>query len=128
MNIRRLTALLASALLLMGACGGDTPEPEADTGSDSSMESEDALPVTVTAKKFAFDRDTVEAHATHTVDLTFVNEDDVTHSFTIDELEVDVDADGGAEATTTFTPEELGTFDFYCKYHPDTMKGKLEVS
>ena len=128
MNIRRLMALLASVLLLMGACGGGAEEPASGTGSDSSEESADALPVTVTAKKFAFDRDTVEAHATHTVDLTFVNEDDVEHSFTIDELEVDVEAHGGEEATTTFTPEEIGTFDFYCRYHPDTMKGTLEVT
>lgn len=119
---RTLMVLFASLFLIAGACGGEeTPS------SEESGESADALPVTVTAKDFAFDRDTVEAHATHTVDLTFVNEDDVAHTFTIDELEVDVEAAGGAEETTTFTPEELGSFEYYCKFHPDTMKGELTV-
>ena len=128
MNKKSLMAVLAAMLFLLGACGGDAGE-ETDTGSSGeSGESADALPVTVTAKDFSFDTDSLEGHATHTVDLTFVNEDDAEHSFTIDEMEVDVEAAGGEEATTTFTPEEMGTFEFYCKYHPDTMKGEFEVS
>lgn len=120
---RRIFSALAVAVFLVGACGGGDDGESASTG-----ESADALPVTVTAKNFAFDTDSLEGHATHTVDLTFVNEDDTQHTFTIDKLEVDVEAAGGEEATATFTPEETGSFEFYCKYHPDTMKGTLEVS
>ena len=115
----------ASLLLFAAACGGGE---ETSTGSsEDSGESADALPVTVTASDFAFDQETLEGHATHTVDLTLVNEDDAAHTFTIDEMDVNVEAEGGAEAQTTFTPEELGTFEYYCKYHPDTMKGKLTI-
>ena len=115
-------SVLASVLLVAGACGGEAEEPEASGGSA------DALPVTVTAKNFKFSPDSLEGHATHTVDLTFVNKDDAEHSFTIDDMDVDVEAHGGDEAQTTFTPKETGTFEFYCKYHPDKMKGEFEVS
>lgn len=120
---RRILTALTVAIFLVGACGGGDDDESASTG-----DSADALPVTVTAKDFAFDTDSLEGHATHSVDLTFVNEGDTQHSFTIDELKVDVEAAGGEEATATFTPEETGSFEFYCKYHPDTMKGAFEVS
>lgn len=127
MTRRGLTILLTVALLFAGACGGND-----DSGSENSAkgtgESADALPVTVTAKNFKFRPDALEGHATHTVDLTLVNEDDATHSFTIDEMEVDIEAEGGQETQSSFTPEETGTFEFYCKYHPETMKGEFEVS
>ena len=113
-------------MVTTGACGGDGGG-DGGGGSDTG-ESADALPVTVTAKDFAFDPATLDGHATHTMDLTFVNEDDVKHSFTIDDMDVDIEAAGGSEATTTFTPEELGKFEYYCRYHPDTMTGKLTIT
>ena len=124
MNKRSLVALVAVAFLVAGACGGGD-EPE-EAGDD--LGSADALPVTMTASDLEFQPESLEGHATHTVDLTFVNEDDTEHSFTIDEMEVDLEAAGGQEATTTFTPEETGTFEFYCRYHPDTMTGEFTVS
>jgi plastocyanin len=126
MNRRTLSILLAAVLLFAGACGGGDDGGEAGGGDDADMS--EALPVTVTASDFKFEPESLEGHATHTVDLTFVNEDDTEHSFTIDDMDVDVEAEGGEEATTTFTPEETGTFEFYCRYHPDTMTGELTVS
>ncbi len=38
----------------------------------------------------------------------------------------DIAADGTGELTVT--PEEEGTLDYYCEYHPDTMVGTIEVS
>lgn len=125
MKKRTLMVVLSAVFLLAGACGGDEPEGTAG-GADAG--SADALPITVTATDFAFQPDALEGHATHTVDLTFVNEGDTEHSFTIDEMDVDVEAEGGEEATTTFTPEETGTFEFYCTYHPDQMRGEIEIS
>ena len=126
MRKRSLLALVAATLLLAGACGGGDEEPS-EAGSGDDMSSTDALPVTMTAKDLAFSPEALEGHATHTMDLTFVNEDDTAHTFTIDEMDVDLEAAGGEEATTTFTPEETGTFEFYCKIHP-SMKGELTVS
>ena len=123
---RKLIAVLAALFLVTGACGG-TDEPEDTSSGTDDTGSADALPVTVTASNLAFQPDALEGHATHTIDLTFVNEDDVQHSFTIDEMDVDVEAAGGAEETTTFTPEEIGTFEFYCTFHP-AMTGEIEIS
>ncbi len=91
------------------------------------MNAAEALPISVTAKNFSFSPDSLEGHATHAVDLTFVNEDDTAHSFSIDELDVDVEAQGGEENQATFTPNDTGTFEFYCKFHPQ-MKGEFKVS
>ena len=129
MKKRTILAVLAAALLLAGACGGgDEPKETESGGGGDDMNSADALPVTVTASDFSFSPDTMEGHATHTMELTLVNEGDVEHSLTIDEMDVDIEAAGGEEAMGTFTPEEIGTFEYYCKYHPDQMTGKLEVS
>lgn len=125
MNKRTVSVLLAALLLFAGACGGGDDGGEAGGGD---MSNADTLPITMTASDFKFKPDSFEGHSTHTVDLTFVNEDDAEHSFTIDELEVDVEAAGGEEATATFTPEEPGTYEYYCTYHPDTMTGELKVS
>ena len=124
MNKRRWIVPLAVLVLALSACGGGDSEEaggETDAGNGAAP-----LPVTVTASNFAFDPDAITAHATHTVDLTFVNEDDTAHTFTIDELDVDIEAAGGEEATATFTPEELGSLEFYCKFHP-AMTGELTV-
>jgi plastocyanin len=119
--------LVAAVLLLAGACGGGDEETS-DAGGGDDMSNTEALPVTVTAKDIAFQPKAFDGHATHTIELTFVNEDETEHSFTIDDMDVDVEAEGGEEATTTFTPEETGTFEYYCRYHPDTMTGELTVS
>ena len=128
---KTLMACVLASALLAGACGGgsgDEADGSSDAGGDSGGGMAEALPITVTAAKFKFDPKSFEGHATHTFEMTFVNEDDTQHSFTIDEMEVDIEAAGGEEVTEEFTPEETGSFEYYCKYHPDTMKGKLEVS
>ena len=34
---------------------------------------------------------------------------------------------GGSSDEITFNPDENGILKYYCKYHPDTMKGTIEV-
>ena len=128
MRKRVIASLFAACLLVVGACGGGDEGEGGGETTDSGADNGGAepLPVTITAKNFAFDQDTITAHATHEVDLTFVNEDTTVHSFTIEDLDVDVEAEGGAEATATFTPDEIGTFEFKCRFHP-AMTGELKV-
>jgi plastocyanin len=114
---RRRTIAMTVALVaaLTAACGDDDDDAGDEGGSGG---------VTVTASNFAFDPSELTAAAGETITLR--NQDDVEHSFTIDDPEVDAEAEGGEEANAT-APDSAGTYDFYCRYHPDQMTGTLTV-
>ena len=53
---------------------------------------------------------------------------DETHTATgDDDPAIDAEAEGGEEATVG-APDEPGTYDFHCRYHPDQMTGVLTVT
>lgn len=54
------------------------------------------------------------------------NKDGTLHTFTIDELDVDLASPGGTSARVTFEAEP-GTYRFYCVPHEADMNGKLTV-
>jgi hypothetical protein len=56
-------------------------------------------------------------------------EEEGRHSFTVNTLPYSVDIDTAAEESgnATFTAEEEGIFEYFCKYHPPTMRGQLVV-
>lgn len=123
---KSLVVLLALVALLAVACGGSD-----DDGGDASVpapaeEGDDGGSTTLTAANFAFDPPSLTAAAGSTFEFT--NEDDAEHSFTIDDSDVDEDVDGGASTTVDLGSLEAGTYDFYCKYHKDSMTGTLEVT
>jgi plastocyanin len=51
------------------------------------------------------------------------------HSFTINTqpYAVDIDTAAGETGNATFTADQEGIFQYYCKYHPQTMTGELVV-
>jgi plastocyanin len=116
-------AALAIAAVSFIACGGNN-----DTGGSGGTGGGTANAVTITAKDFSFDTSTIDATAGEAVEVTLVNKDSTTHSFTSDDLNVDVEAEGGAQANTTFTADKAGSYEFHCKFHPDTMKGTIKVT
>ena len=66
------------------------------------------------------------------VTVNFYNTEQETeerHSFTIDAqpYSVDIDIAGGESGNATFTADEEGIFEYYCNYHPPTMRGQLVV-
>jgi plastocyanin len=56
-------------------------------------------------------------------------EEEGRHSFTINTppYSVDIDTAAGEPGNATFTADEEGIFEYYCKYHPPTMRGQLVV-
>ena len=104
-------------------------------GFITGCEPEEAVPpeeteVNVTAGEGYFDPDviTVDQGQELTVVVENVTEED--HTFTIDELDVDVSLAPGAQEEVTFTAAEEGSFEFYCDEpgHRDAgMYGYLEV-
>ncbi|MDQ4124359.1 MAG: cupredoxin domain-containing protein [Actinomycetota bacterium] len=122
---RKLAALLAVALLGAAGCGESAesddpdPPPRGDQGSGASTE--------VRATDFAFDPELIEVDPGQDAEITLVNAGNVAHTFTSEELDVDVEAASGAEASATFTaPDEDGTFEYVCRFHPQ-MKGEVVV-
>lgn len=115
---RRFALGLASMTLLVVACA--SPEPMQVEGGQS------AQTVEVVASNFAFSPTSIDATAGDQISLLLVNEDDVEHSFTIDDV-VDIEAHGGEDASDSFTAPD-STVEFYCRYHPDVMRGEVTIA
>lgn len=119
-NGTRLLALLGVLALVLVACGDDDPGSSGGGGGSEQ--------ITVTAEDFSFTESEIQLEPGAEVELTLENVGDTEHSFTSEELDVEVEAPGGEEASTTFTaPDEEGSFDFFCEYHPDQMTGTVVV-
>lgn len=109
-------AAAACALALLPACGSsDDAGPGA--GDDG---------FNIVARDFAFLPDELGAEPSARVQISFGNEDDVTHSFTIAELNVDEEAAPGTTQTITFTTPGSGSVRWICRFHP-RMSGTLSV-
>ncbi|HEY5625786.1 MAG TPA: cupredoxin domain-containing protein [Dehalococcoidia bacterium] len=80
---------------------------------------------TVVARDFAFDPITIGAQAGVTVEVGFANVGTANHTFTIDELDVDLALSSGESRTVEFAfPDQA--IEFYCRIHPVLMRGTLE--
>ena len=85
---------MAAMVLVLGvaACGDDDDSESGTTDSPSA-----AAGATIVAANIAFDPTELSVAAGETSRCAI--EDDVEHSFTIDDPEVDAEAEGGEEAT-----------------------------
>lgn len=63
--------------------------------------------------------------------VKFTNPTDVNHAFIISQKGKTIleskDIVPGSSGKLSIKPTRLGVFDYHCKYHPDTMKGILNV-
>jgi plastocyanin len=104
--------------LTAGACGGDPGPDEDTTGTDGNA-------LEVTAVNLGFSPTTLEVEAGAEVELTFTNDDETQHSFTADDLGVDIVLDGGTSESTTFTAPDSDV-EWHCKFHA-TMTGTIST-
>ena len=135
MRVSRLLVLLCLGLLLaLGtvACGDDgedgstttqenEPQEDAPEGEETGAPSRE-----IVASNFAFQPSEIEVESDSDVTMTFTNEDDTAHSFTSEELGVDVVVEGGSSGEVAFTAPESGSVDFVCKFH-SSMTGTVAV-
>ncbi len=115
--------LLIAALVIMLAWVITGCEPE-------EVVPPEEVEVNVTAGEGYFDPDVITVDLGQDVTVVVENVTDIDHTFTIDELDVDVSLAPGAQEEVTFTAAEEGTFEFYCDEpgHRDAgMYGYLEV-
>ncbi|MBI2975700.1 MAG: cupredoxin domain-containing protein [Chloroflexi bacterium] len=104
--ISKRTFFLATTLIMMtlAACGG--------SGGGSSAQP--ALAITLHAKDIAYDANAITAQAGQTLNVTFVNDGTLDHSFIIDGVLGEQKAAAGHTITFSFTPGSAGTYEFYC--------------
>lgn len=115
MKAARFLLPLAVVGLVMGACG------------DGGNGGEDGDQVTVTAQDLAFDPQTVSLETGQQVEIALENEDSTAHTLTAEDLDLNIEADGGQTGSATITaPDEDGTFGFVCTIHP-SMTGEIVI-
>ena len=113
----RIVAVAVVLVLGVAACGDDDDNGEAGGEGNGGG-------TVITATDFAFDPAELTVGPGETITLR--NDGEAEHSFTIDDPEIEAEAHGGEEADAE-APDEAGTYDFYCEYHPDQMTGTLTV-
>jgi plastocyanin len=117
---RWTVAVAAIATLTMGvaSCSGDDGQDGGDGASGTGG-------LTVTMKDIAFDPTTLTVTAGQDTTIQLVNEDGVEHSFTLDDDSASEDVEGGESSSVTINVSDA--IGWHCEYHPDTMKGTIEV-
>ncbi|MFN2526089.1 MAG: cupredoxin domain-containing protein [Actinomycetota bacterium] len=84
--------------------------------------------VEVTASDFSFDPTTLLFDVGATAEVDFNNIGSVLHSFTVPDFDIEVEAEGGESQSLTFAvTDEPGSYEFFCKYHPNEMMGTISI-
>lgn len=137
-RVPRIILLLMVAGVLV-ACGSDDSggesndnavESEAPEETDSEPEDEGAggpaQSVEVTAEDFSFEPTELSVDPGAEVTVSLTNDGNTTHTFTAEDVELDIQAPAGASTEGTFTAPDSGSIDYVCTFHP-SMKGTITV-
>ena len=136
-----LMGLVVAAGLVAAACGGGGGGGSQPSSSGGSSGGAASGKVELTAASgFSFNPKEIRAKVGQPLTIVLKNTDTQVHDFTVDGLKAKVDgqdktgvqvvAQGGAEATLTFTPQQAGQYEFYCAvpgHKAAGMTGKLIV-
>ena len=112
--MRRLLAIALVTLPVGVGCSSHAPA--CDTPTSTS---------TVDIAQNAFAPTCVGASAGST--LTIANHDDVAHTFTVKDTDVNVQLDASATQQASLAGVAAGTYEVICSYHPE-MRQTLQVS
>lgn len=126
-----IIVLVSTAVACGDDDGSDAPAETTPAGTATSAPTDaptngpaDEV-ITVQAVDFAFDPASISAAPGATVEVDLSNDDLASHTFTVDEIGVDLLLAGGESGTVQFTfPDE--SFEFYCRIHPTQMRGTLQ--
>ena len=108
-----ISIVLAGALVLVG-CGGDDAGSDAQTGGNDTATEQPAEPTSTIS---LLDNEYAPADPVITSgELQLVNEGASPHTFTVEDENVDVEVEAGAEATETIDLAP-GTYTLFCEFH-----------
>lgn len=113
----QLSLVFVALAVLAGACGNE----EADSAAQQQS-------VTVEAFDNYYEETTIALEPGAEATITLQNGGEVAHSIDIPDLDFEMEAQSGESATSTFTvPDEPGSLEFFCKFHPDDMIGAVTI-
>ncbi|HWL64886.1 MAG TPA: cupredoxin domain-containing protein [Actinomycetota bacterium] len=113
-----IVALTAAVALVAPACAVDVEDDDDDVIQEVELEAYD----------FYFEETSLPLQLGGDVIVDFVNAGDATHSFTVPDLDLEVEAQSGESTEVEFSlPDEPGVLDFFCKFHPDDMNGTISI-
>ncbi len=116
-KLRKVSILFVACSFVMGACGEDAEDTDAQESAN-----------TVEAFDFYFEPTSLQLEPGAEATITLQNGGGVAHSFTVPDLDLEIEAQSGDSVDGTFgVPDEPGTLDFYCKFHPDEMVGTISI-
>jgi plastocyanin len=128
-------AVLAGVLILAAAgCGGDeggdagggaSATTAASGGGGGGGGGEE---LKLTAKDIKWDTTTLQLTSGTSYRVEVTNDDSVEHNFTFEQAGANQDVEGGENATVTFTAPAAGSYEFFCKYHQQGMRGTVTVT
>ena len=130
MRYGRVMIVAAVVALLGAACGGGSSGTGGGSGGGGGGEAASGGGggggSTLTASNFSFDPTSLTVAAGGSIEYS--NKDDVEHNFTLKKTKVTQDVEPGESISVALKGVKAGSYDFFCKYHPDTMKGTLKVT
>ncbi len=127
-----IVVIVVAAAAFMFLRGGEAPGEAEEAAAETPTPAEAAegvRTIVVTATEFSFDPDTITVSPGETIVIIVRNEGRVFHTFTIDELGIDVALNPGDEERIEITvPEGVERITFYCRPHVGLgMVGELVV-
>jgi plastocyanin len=135
-----VVGVLVGVLALVAAgCGGGDDDGGTASATTAAPETTSAPTTTAAggggenefqliASGTAWDTTSLDMATGAEVSVEVTNEDSIEHNFTFAEANADQDVEGGEDATVTFTAPAAGSYEFFCKYHPQAMRGTVTVT
>jgi len=121
-------ALVAMLILAAGGCGGDEGGGAGWNASATTAAGGGGEELKLTAKDIKWDTTTLQLTSGTSYRVEVTNDDSVEHNFTFEQAGANQDVEGGENATVTFTAPAAGSYEFFCKYHPQAMRGTVTVT
>jgi plastocyanin len=102
--------------------------PEAEASPEASPEATEAAgaAVTVEADSFYFEPQQFSIPANTDVQVEVFNEADIPHTFTIEEIGIDVELQPDERQSVSINAAP-GQYTYICTFHPDRMQGMMTV-